>query len=152
MIASNTPKVVLVTGASSGFGYAIAKALAAKNYRVFGTARAAQSGAASDGFTTLTLDVTQDVSVAACVSEVLRTAGRIDAVINNAGIGIAGAIEDTNSHLGREVLAVAGRTSFQPFGRSPEPCRSLLLTMLLHRLPSWVAEDFLDSTPDHASQ
>jgi NAD(P)-dependent dehydrogenase (short-subunit alcohol dehydrogenase family) len=91
-----TPKVVLVTGASSGFGCAIAKALAAKNYRVFGTARAARSGA-SNGFTLLTLDVTQDVSVAACVSEVLRTAGRIDAVINNAGFGIAGAIEDTTA-------------------------------------------------------
>lgn len=97
MIVGNTPKVVLVTGASSGFGHAIAKALAAKNYRVFGTARAVQSGAAPEGFTTLTLDVTQDVSVAACVSEVVRIAGRIDAVINNAGIGIAGAIEDTTA-------------------------------------------------------
>jgi NAD(P)-dependent dehydrogenase (short-subunit alcohol dehydrogenase family) len=94
---SNTPKVVLVTGASSGFGHAIAKALAAKNYRVFGTARAVRGDAASDGFTTLALDVTQDVSVGACVSEVQRTAGRIDAVINNAGIGIAGAIEDTTA-------------------------------------------------------
>ena len=92
----NSPKVVLVTGASSGFGYAIAKALAAKNHRVFGTARAAQSGA-SDGFTTLALDVTQEVSVAGCVSEVVRIAGRIDAVINNAGFGIAGAIEDTTA-------------------------------------------------------
>jgi NAD(P)-dependent dehydrogenase (short-subunit alcohol dehydrogenase family) len=91
----NSPKVVLITGASSGFGYAIAKALAA-NYRVFGTARTAQPGA-SDGFKTLTLDVTQDVSVAACISELLRTVGRIDAVINNAGFGIAGAIEDTTA-------------------------------------------------------
>lgn len=89
-------KVVLVTGTSSGFGYAIARALAAKNYRVFGTARA-PGAPASDGFTTLALDVTQDESVAACVSEVVRSAGRIDAVINNAGFGIAGAIEDTTA-------------------------------------------------------
>jgi NAD(P)-dependent dehydrogenase (short-subunit alcohol dehydrogenase family) len=90
----NIAKVVLVTGTSSGFGYAIAKVLAAKNYRVFGTTRAPGAGAA-DGFATLTLDVTQDESVAACIADVIRAAGRIDAVVNNAGIGIAGAIEDT---------------------------------------------------------
>ncbi len=91
---SNPTKVILVTGASSGFGCAIAKSLVAKSYRVYGTAR--MPGAAStDGFTTLTLDVTQDDSVHACVSDVIRDAGRIDAVINNAGIGIGGAIEDT---------------------------------------------------------
>lgn len=89
-------QVVMVTGTSSGFGLAISKALAADGHRVFGTARAPRASA-PDGFTTLTLDVTQDASVAACVAEVIKAAGRIDAVINNAGIGIAGAIEDTTS-------------------------------------------------------
>jgi short-subunit dehydrogenase len=89
-------KVVLVTGASSGLGHAIAKALTAKNHRVFGSARAPRADA-SDGFTTLALDVTQDESVAACIAEIIRAAGRIDAVVNNAGFGIAGAIEDTTS-------------------------------------------------------
>jgi short-subunit dehydrogenase len=89
-------KVVLVTGASSGLGHAIAKALAMKNHRVFGTARAGRA-AATNGFTTLSLDVTQDESVAACIAQVIRTAGRIDAVVNNAGFGIAGAIEDTTA-------------------------------------------------------
>jgi short-subunit dehydrogenase len=91
---TNSAKVVLVTGASSGLGLGIATALAAKKYRVFGTARAPRAGL-SDGFSMLNLDVRQDESVAACVAEVMRTAGRIDAVINNAGFGIAGAIEDT---------------------------------------------------------
>jgi NAD(P)-dependent dehydrogenase (short-subunit alcohol dehydrogenase family) len=89
-------KVVLVTGASSGLGYAIATALAANGHRVFGTARAARAGA-SEGFTALPLDVTQDESVAACIAGVIRSAGRIDAVINNAGFGIAGALEDTTA-------------------------------------------------------
>jgi NAD(P)-dependent dehydrogenase (short-subunit alcohol dehydrogenase family) len=92
----NEQKVVLVTGASSGLGHAIAKALAAKNHRVFGTARVPHA-AASDGFTMLPLDVTQDESVAACIVEIIRAGGRIDAVINNAGFGIAGAIEDTTA-------------------------------------------------------
>jgi NAD(P)-dependent dehydrogenase (short-subunit alcohol dehydrogenase family) len=92
----NTAKVILVTGVSSGFGHAMATALVARSYRVFGTMRAPRAGA-SEGFTTLTLDVTQDESVAACIAEVIRAAGRIDAVINNAGIGIAGAIEDTTA-------------------------------------------------------
>jgi NAD(P)-dependent dehydrogenase (short-subunit alcohol dehydrogenase family) len=92
----NSAKVVLVTGTNSGFGHAIAKALAAKGYCVFGTARA-PGAEASGGFTTLTLDVTREDSVSACILEVVRAAGRIDAVINNAGIGIAGAIEDTTA-------------------------------------------------------
>ncbi|HTB89837.1 MAG TPA: SDR family oxidoreductase [Steroidobacteraceae bacterium] len=89
-------KVVLVTGASSGLGHAIAKALTAKNHRVFGTVRSGRGGE-SENFTTLPLDVTQDESVAACIAEIIRAAGRIDAVVNNAGCGIAGAIEDTTA-------------------------------------------------------
>ncbi len=90
----NEQKVVLVTGASSGLGLAIARALASDKYFVFGTARVPRA-AAAEAFTTLPLDVTEDESVAACVAEIIRAAGRIDAVVNNAGFGIAGAIEDT---------------------------------------------------------
>lgn len=88
------PLVVLVTGASSGFGKAIAESLAADGHRVFGTVRTPRPDTGS-AFTALRLDVTQDESVVAGVDEVLRTTGRIDAVINNAGMGIAGAVEDT---------------------------------------------------------
>lgn len=122
---TNRAKVVLVTGASSGFGNAIARALAAKKHRVFGTARASSSRTA-DGFTTLTLDVTQDDSVAACVAAVIRDAGRIDAVINNAGIGIAGALEDTTA---AEALAQF-ETNF--FG-THRVCRAVLPHMRAQR-------------------
>jgi len=94
------PLVVLVTGVSSGFGKAIADALAADGHRVFGTARNSLP-ATSSPFTTLRLDVTHDESVSAVVDEILRAAGRIDVVVNNAGMGIAGAIEDTTTEEAR---------------------------------------------------
>jgi NAD(P)-dependent dehydrogenase (short-subunit alcohol dehydrogenase family) len=87
-------RVAIVTGASSGFGRAIAAALAADGHRVFGTVRSARPEP-QRAFTTIELDVTRDESVAQAVAEIIRTAGRIDFVVNNAGMGIAGAIEDT---------------------------------------------------------
>ena len=86
--------VVLVTGASSGIGYATAKRLAAKGCRVFGTARKTTQSEAA--ITMLPMDVREMQSVAACVGAVLRDAGRIDALVNNAGYGIAGSVEDTS--------------------------------------------------------
>lgn len=86
-------KVILVTGASSGIGRAIATELSGKGHRVFGTSRSTH--AANPGFEMLPLDVTDDASVAAAVDAVMQQAGRLDVLINNAGAGIYGAIEDT---------------------------------------------------------
>ena len=93
MAMNESHRVILVTGASSGFGRAIAAALALDGHRVFATTRG--SRAAVPGASQVTLDVTDDASVASCVETVMRAAGCIDALINNAGLGIAGAIEDT---------------------------------------------------------
>lgn len=84
-------KVALVTGASSGIGEATAARLDAAGYKVFGTSRrTAPSGQRS--FEMLTLDVTSAQSVEAAVREVMRRAGRIDLLVNNAGfsVGLAG--------------------------------------------------------------
>ena len=86
--------VVLVTGASRGIGQATTALLAAQGYQVFGTATKL-SGKDAAGFEMLPLDVTSDESVAACVSRVPDRAGRIDVLINNAGVGLIGAIEET---------------------------------------------------------
>jgi NAD(P)-dependent dehydrogenase (short-subunit alcohol dehydrogenase family) len=95
MNANERSRVVLVTGVSSGFGRAIATALAKDGHRVFGTERVRRREPPA-GVTTLPLDVTNDESVAACVDAVVRTGGRLDVLVNNAGMGIAGAIEDTS--------------------------------------------------------
>jgi NAD(P)-dependent dehydrogenase (short-subunit alcohol dehydrogenase family) len=94
-------KVALVTGASTGIGRQIAARLAARDYVVFGTSRKAapagetlDSGTALPGFTLLPLDVTDDASVQACVAEVLRRAGRLDVLVNNAGVELLGALEE----------------------------------------------------------
>lgn len=88
------PRVALITGASSGIGAACAARLAADGHRVFGTTRRSKSGAPA-GIEWLTLDVRDEASVADGVAQVIETAGRIDVLVNNAGFGIAGAVEDT---------------------------------------------------------
>ncbi|NHZ44158.1 oxidoreductase [Massilia aquatica] len=89
-------KIALVTGASSGIGAATAARLAKAGWNVIGTSR---RGAQVDGasFRMLALDVTSDASVAAAVAAVIRQAGRIDLLINNAGFGVAAAGAEESS-------------------------------------------------------
>jgi NAD(P)-dependent dehydrogenase (short-subunit alcohol dehydrogenase family) len=89
-------KVALVTGASSGIGEATAERLAAAGYKVFGTSRRA-APAGQRSFEMLTLDVTSHQSVGAVVEEVMRRAGRIDVLVNNAGFGVAPAGAEESS-------------------------------------------------------
>lgn len=93
----NTAKpVVLVTGASSGIGEAIANKLSAEGYQVYGTSRrGAQAG--SSKFPMLALDVTDDQSVADAIQQLLTLEGRIDVLVNNAGFGVAPASAEESS-------------------------------------------------------
>jgi NAD(P)-dependent dehydrogenase (short-subunit alcohol dehydrogenase family) len=88
--------VVLIIGCSSGIGRSTALLLAEKGWRVFASARQLQAldSLASDRITSLRLDVTDEASMAAAVQEVLAQAGRIDALINNAGYAQAGPMEE----------------------------------------------------------
>ena len=89
-------KIALVTGASSGIGEAIARALMAAGYKVFAGARRLDRMAdlAAQGAVPLKLDLTDDASIVAAVEAIKAAAGRIDVLVNNAGYGSYGALED----------------------------------------------------------
>jgi NAD(P)-dependent dehydrogenase (short-subunit alcohol dehydrogenase family) len=88
------PKTVLITGTTSGIGRSTAVHLARQGYTVFGTSRNPPAES-MDGVTLLRLDVTDDASVQACVASVIERAGALDVLVNNAGVDLAGAIEET---------------------------------------------------------
>jgi len=105
--------VVLVTGASSGIGRACAIHLANLGYHVFGTTRRAPerieadlrlSLASPDQLDVVSMDVIEYESVVRAVENIVEKAGRLDAVINCAGFGIAGAVEETSDPEARAIF------------------------------------------------
>ena len=89
-------RVALVTGASSGIGKVVAQELSAYGFKVFAAARRVNrmEDLKEKGVIPLSLDLTKDDSIQECVKNVLSDAGRIDVLVNNAGYGSYGAIED----------------------------------------------------------
>ncbi|WP_341904879.1 oxidoreductase [Fluviicola taffensis] len=89
-------KTVLITGASSGIGKATAIYLAQNGYQVYGAARRAEKLKELEtyGIKPITMDVTKDESIVACVNRILEESGRVDVLINSAGLGSYGALED----------------------------------------------------------
>ncbi|HSH72285.1 MAG TPA: oxidoreductase [Methylophilaceae bacterium] len=86
-------KVVVVTGASSGIGFATAKMFADKGYEVYGLSRTRIEGAP---FNQINVDVNDDASVTAAISEVIKSAEHIDILFNNAGFSLLGATEESS--------------------------------------------------------
>ncbi|MBW8841662.1 MAG: oxidoreductase [Sphingomonadales bacterium] len=97
--------VALVTGASSGIGLATARALHRDGYRVFGTSRKPMADT-DQGVTMLVCDVTDDRSVQELVDDVVRRAGRIDLLVNNAGIGLLGGAEESSPAQAKALFEV----------------------------------------------
>lgn len=101
-------RVALVTGASSGIGAATARRLARAGLTVYGAARRLDRLAelAADGVRAVELDVTSDDSMTAAIDHVLSEAGRIDVLVNKAGYGSYGAIEDVPMAEARRQIEV----------------------------------------------
>lgn len=89
-------KVVLVTGASSGIGKAIALFLSEKGYKVYGTSRNPKK-TEKFSFECIALDVLKVDTIKTAVDFILKKEGKIDVLINNAGMGITGPVEETPS-------------------------------------------------------
>jgi NAD(P)-dependent dehydrogenase (short-subunit alcohol dehydrogenase family) len=110
-MSKHAAKTVLITGCSSGIGYCVASGLQRHGYRVFATARRAESVAALDaeGFESLRLDLDDSQSIRQAVDEILRrTGGELYAVFNNGAFGLPGAVED----LSREAIRAQFETNF----------------------------------------
>lgn len=88
-------KVILITGGSSGIGKAIGIYLSQKGFTVYGTSRNPDRFSDSLPFKLIALDVTKPVTIQLAINGIIKNEGRIDVVINNAGVGITGPIEET---------------------------------------------------------
>ncbi len=88
-------KVVLITGGSSGIGKAIGEYLTKEGFTVYGTSRNPENTVEFKAFQLITLDVTNKKTISKGIKEIISKEGKIDILINNAGIGITGPVEET---------------------------------------------------------
>jgi NAD(P)-dependent dehydrogenase (short-subunit alcohol dehydrogenase family) len=95
-------KPTLVTGVSSGIGLEIAQLLAARGARVFGTVRDLKSAKPIHGVEIVRMDVTDDASVREAVQGIVRNAGPVQLLVNNAGYALTGALEETSIEEARQ--------------------------------------------------
>lgn len=101
-------KICLVTGASSGIGKATALMLAQNGFTVYGCARSVDKmkELEQQGIHTMYLDVTDEKSIGKCISDIISAEGKIDVLVNNAGYGVYGAVEDVPDNEARRQFDV----------------------------------------------
>jgi NAD(P)-dependent dehydrogenase (short-subunit alcohol dehydrogenase family) len=107
----STPQTWLVTGASQGLGLALVKRLLREGHQVAATSRTKEAlaeavGTVSAAFLPLQVDLGSDASVQAAIEQTINTFGHLDVVVNNAGYGIGGSIEELNDAETRQAFDV----------------------------------------------
>lgn len=96
-------KVAMITGATAGIGKATAELFVKGGYTVYALARSAKDG---DGVFGIPTDVTDKAQLEAAFKTVFEREGRIDVLVNSAGFGISGSVEDTTEELARSIFDV----------------------------------------------
>ena len=86
-------KTIIITGTSSGIGFVLAEYFGKKGHKVYGLSRKHTESAY---FMSIPTDVTDNDAVQNAIAEVLKTEARIDVLINNAGMGMVGPVEDSS--------------------------------------------------------
>lgn len=137
-------KVILITGASSGIGKSIAKFLLGHQYIVYGAARSTKKmdDLVSLGGKRIFLDVTNSESVSSCLNQIIKEEGRIDILINNAGYGSYGAlenvsIEEAKNQFNVNVFGLAQITKeVLPFMRNQKSGRIINISSIAGKLTS----------------
>jgi short-subunit dehydrogenase len=134
-------KVAIVTGASTGIGQASAKALHQAGFRVFGTSRR-DVASVSEGIAMITCDVTDDTSVKKAVEKVLDTTGRIDVLVNNAGMGLLGGAEESSVSQAQALFdvnlfgAIRATNAVLPTMRDQKAGRIINISSVLGLIPA----------------
>ena len=104
MMKKKKKKIIIVTGASKGIGRATAQLLSEGDCVVYGVSRTAPQGEYS--FTSVLCDVTDPSALAKVYKDIYEKHGAIDCVVNNAGLGIAGAVEDTSDGAVEKIIGL----------------------------------------------
>lgn len=113
-MTTSSPQVAVVTGANSGIGRATALHLAQQGYRVFGTVRSldkagklqARANELGVSVELIELDVADDASVQRGFADIFRTTDRIDVLVNNAGVGGNGVVEESTPQMYHDAFNV----------------------------------------------
>ncbi len=96
-------KVVLITGGSSGIGKSVGEFLNKKGFIVYGTSRNPEN-ITNHPFKLVALDVTNTETISQAIDTIITNEGRLDVLVNNAGMGITGSVEDTPTDEMRKVF------------------------------------------------
>jgi NAD(P)-dependent dehydrogenase (short-subunit alcohol dehydrogenase family) len=133
--------VAIVTGAATGIGAATARALHDAGYQVFGTYRKLPT-TTIPGVDHVACDVTSDQAVEAAVLEVLAKTGRVDLLVNNAGVGLIGAAEESSLEQAKSIFdvnlfgAIRMTKAVLPLMRQQRSGRIVNISSVLGLIPS----------------